>query len=253
MAQDGAGTGRLAGRRALVTGAASGIGRAIAMLFAAEGASIALLDVNVEAVLAAASAIGGHGIAVDVLNHEAVPLAVAQAAEALGGIDAVVNAAGIVGVTSLADTDYATWRRMIDINLTGPYLVCRAALPWLREANGSTIVNIGSAQAFRPVGASAAYAASKAGVVNFTKALAGELAPGIRANAVCPGIVDTPMVQGVRAAGGDAAGVPTLKDYPLGRMADAREIAEAVLFLTSMQSSYVTGAALAVDGGRTFH
>lgn len=248
----GAVGGRLAGRRAIITGAASGIGREIAKLFVADGAKVALLDVNA-AVTAVAEELGGFGVVVDLLDHEAVGPAIARAAAALGGIDAVVNAAGIAGVTSLADTDYATWRRMIDINMTGPFLVCQAALPFLHEAEGSTIVNIGSAQAFRPVGASAAYAASKAGVVNFTKALAGELAPGIRANAICPGIVDTPMVKSVKAAGGEATGVPTLKDYPLGRMAQPVEIAEAVLWLTSSQSSFVTGAALAVDGGRTFH
>jgi len=243
---------RLAGRRALVTGGASGIGRAIARLFAAEGAGIALLDAN-PGVVEEARTLNGHGYTVDVTDPEAVAAAVAEAADAMGGIDAVVNAAGIVSVSPLADLDILAWNRVIGVNMTGPYLVCRAALRWLREVEGSTIVNIASAQAFRPLGASAAYAASKAGVMNFTKALAGELAPAIRANVVCPGIVDTPMVAGARAQGGAAAGVPTTADYPLGRMAQPAEIARAVLFLTSAESSYVTGAALAVDGGRSFH
>ena len=107
--------------------------------------------------------------------------------------------------------------------------------------------------AHRPVGASTAYAASKAGVMNFTKALAGELAPAIRANVVSPGMVNTPMITGARTQGGAAAGVPTAADYPLKRMAEPEEIARAILFLTSSESSYVTGAALAVDGGRTLH
>ncbi|WP_432653748.1 SDR family NAD(P)-dependent oxidoreductase [Sphingosinicella terrae] len=236
-----------------MTGAASGIGRAIARLFAEEGAHVALLDRDASALGEAAAETGGHAVLVDLLDPAAVSQAVASAAEALGGVDAVVNSAGIVSVTSLAETDLDAWQRMLGVNLTAPYLVCRTALPWLRQAQGATIVNIGSAQALRPVGASAAYAASKAGVVTFTKALAGELAPAIRANAVCPGIVDTPMVQSVRRSGGGEAGVPTLKDYPLGRMAQPREIAEAVLWLSCDRSAFVTGIALAVDGGRTFH
>ena len=177
------GSGRLAGRRAIVTGGASGIGRAVARLFAEEGATVSLFDFN-PAVAEEANALGGYGFTLDVTDPEAVEQAVAGAAAAMGGIDAVVNAAGIVSVSPLEDLDPAHWARVIGVNLTGPYLVCRTALPWLKQAEGATIVNIASAQAHRPVGASTAYAASKAGVMNFTKALAGELAPAIRANVV---------------------------------------------------------------------
>jgi NAD(P)-dependent dehydrogenase (short-subunit alcohol dehydrogenase family) len=244
---------RLAGRRIVITGAGSGIGKAVAELFAAHGATLALLDLNIDAATPIAQRCGGIAVQVDVANEASVVAAIEMAAARLGGIDGVVNAAGVISVGSLEDTDLQSWRRQIDINLTGPYLVCRAALPWLRQASGATIVNIASAQAFRPVGASCAYAASKAGVLNFTKALAGELAPAIRANVVCPGIVDTPMVAQVSRDAGNPASTPTLKDYPLGRMAQPQEIANAILYLTSDESSYVTGAALAVDGGRTFH
>jgi NAD(P)-dependent dehydrogenase (short-subunit alcohol dehydrogenase family) len=244
---------RLAGRRIVITGAGSGIGKAVAELFAGHGAKLALLDLNIEAATPIAQRCGGIAVTVDVADEASVAAAIAAAAAALGGIDGVVNAAGVIGVGSLEQTDLKSWRRQIDVNMTGPYLICRAALPWLRQAVDATIVNIASAQAFRPVGASCAYAASKAGVLNFTKALAGELAPAIRANVVCPGIVDTPMVAQVSRDAGRPASTPTLKDYPLGRMAQAAEIASAILFLTSAESSYVTGAALAVDGGRTFH
>lgn len=244
---------RLSGRRILITGAGSGIGRAVAQLFAAHGARLALCDLNIEAVAGLARQAGGVALRVDVSDEAAVQQAVDEAAAALGGIDGVVNAAGVIALGSLAQTDLASWQRQIAINLTGPFLICRAALPWLRRRPGATIVNIASAQALRPAGAGCGYAASKAGVLNFTKAIAGELAPDIRANVVCPGIVDTPMVAQVNRDAGKPAATPSLKDYPLGRMAQAEEIANAILFLTCDESSYVTGAALAVDGGRTFH
>jgi NAD(P)-dependent dehydrogenase (short-subunit alcohol dehydrogenase family) len=244
---------RLAGRRILITGAGSGIGKAVATLFASHGARLALLDLNIDAAAALAQQCDGVALQVNVADEAAVQAAVRSAAEKLGGLDGVVNAAGIIALGSLGDTDLKTWQRQLDVNLTGPFLICRAALPWLQQAQGATIVNIASAQALRPAGASCGYAASKAGVLNFTKAIAGELAPAIRANVVCPGIVDTPMVAQVSAAAGKPAATPTLKDYPLARMAQPEEIANAILFLTSSESSYITGAALAVDGGRTFH
>jgi NAD(P)-dependent dehydrogenase (short-subunit alcohol dehydrogenase family) len=244
---------RLEGRRILITGAGSGIGRAVAELFADEGARLALLDLDIAAAEAVAARAHGIALRVDVSEEAGVQDAVRRAADALGGLDGVVNAAGVIAVGRIEDTDLASWRRQLDVNMTGPFLVCRAALPWLRVAAGATIVNISSAQAFRPVGASCAYAASKAGVLNFTRALAGELAPAIRANVVCPGIVDTPMVAAVSRAAGKPMNTPTAADYPLGRMAQPHEIAQAILFLTSSESSYVTGSALAVDGGRSFH
>jgi len=244
---------RLAGRRILVTGAGSGIGRAVAELFAREGARLALFDLQVDAARELAQRSGGVALQVDVADEAAVFDAVARAAGALGGLDGVVNAAGIIALGPLENIDLQSWRRQLDVNLTGPYLICRAALPWLRQSAHATIVNIASAQALRPVGASCAYAASKAGLLNFTKAIAGELAPAIRVNAVCPGIVDTPMVAAVSRSADNPAATPSLKDYPLGRMARPGEIASAILFLSCEESSYVTGAALAVDGGRTFH
>lgn len=244
---------RLEGRRILVTGAGSGIGHAVASLFADEGAALALLDLDVTRAHAVAERSGGIALVCDVTDESAVKVSIDRAAGALGGLDGIVIAAGVIAVGSLESLSLADWQRQLDVNMTGPFLVCRAALPWLRQTAGATIVTISSAQAFRPAGASCGYAASKAGVLNFTKALAAELAPAIRANVVCPGIVDTPMVARVSAAAGRGDKTPSVADYPLGRMADPMEIARAILFLTSEESSYVTGSALAVDGGRSFH
>jgi NAD(P)-dependent dehydrogenase (short-subunit alcohol dehydrogenase family) len=138
-----------------------------------------------------------------------------------------------------------TWRKVIEVNLTGTFLVTQAALPWLRQAKGSTVVNIASGAGVLPNAPGlAAYAASKGGVIALTKALAADLAPEIRVNCICPGMVDTPMADGFRANVGN---------YALKRIADPQEIAQALLFLTSSEASYITGATLAVDGGRTFH
>ena len=163
----------------------------------------------------------------------------------MGGIDGVVNAAGIVIRGAVLEVGVADWRRVIDVNLTGIYIVVRSCLPWLAKATGATIVNIASGQGLLPNRPEmTAYAASKGGVVNLTRALAAELAPAIRVNSVCPGMVDTPMT---------ADGPRDVTPYALKRIADPLEIAHAILFLTSSESSFVTGAALAIDGGRTFH
>ena len=146
---------------------------------------------------------------------------------------------------SVLEVDIAQWRHVLDVNLTGAYIVVRSCLPWLQQAAGATIVNVGSGQSLLPnAPRRTAYAASKGGVLNLTRALAAELAPTIRANTVCPGLVDTPMANGMHA---------NARNYALKRLAQPDEIARAILFLTSTDSSYVTGAALAVDGGRSFH
>lgn len=240
-------------RRIIVTGAGSGIGHAIARRLANEGARLALFDLNTAALNHLCDAFPAKAFTLDVSNEQAVFDTVAAAAAFLGGIDGVVNAAGIIELGALADTSLASWQRQMDINLTGPFLICRAALPWLQQAGKATIVNIASAQALKPAGASAGYAASKAGLLTFSKAIAAELAPNIRVNTVCPGIVDTPMVQRVNADAGRPDTTPGLQDYALGRMAQPEEIAAAVCFLSSDESSFVTGIAMAVDGGRSYH
>ncbi len=246
--------GDLAGRRILITGAASGMGRATALLFAAEGARVALLDRDREGLDAVAGLCSGIALQADLTDEDAVETAVNEANRALGGLDGVVNAAGIMPTEDLAATSIALWRNVMDINLAGMFLVCRAALPRLREQGRGTIVNFASAAGLAPRGTAAiAYVASKGGVIAFTRTLAIECAPHIRANSVCPGTVDTPMTKDYLRDEQGAVRPEVLSAYALGRYAHPDEIARVVLFLTSEKSSFVTGAAIAVDGGRSFH
>jgi NAD(P)-dependent dehydrogenase (short-subunit alcohol dehydrogenase family) len=238
-------TGRLSGRRIVITGAASGIGLSTTKLFAREGATVLMLDQDGRRLAAAAAETGGLAAEVDITDEEAVAAAIARGADALGGLDGLVNTAGIMTRGPVAEVPAAAWRHLLEVNLTGTYIVVRCCLPWLRKEAGATIVNIGSAQGLLPNAPDfTAYAASKGGVINLSRALAAELAPDIRVNCICPGMVDTPMADGYRANVGN---------YALKRLADPLEIARAILFLTSSESSYVTGATLAADGGRSFH
>mgnify|MGYP003669812049 CR=1 FL=1 len=251
-----AGSRTLAGRRALITGAASGIGCATAEMFVAEGATVAMLDRDEAALASQAGRIGGFAAVADVTDEVAVNAAVAAAADHLGGLDTVVNAAGVSLLQPFAATTPEIWQQTMAVNLGGPYLVCRAALPWLTAAGGGSIVNIASGAGLRPIPDSAAYAASKAGLIMFGKALAVELAPaGIRVNTVCPGIVDTPMMRSALDPSLDEAEARrrVVDRYLIRRMAAPREIALAVRYLSSAEAAYVTGTTLPVDGGRTLH
>jgi NAD(P)-dependent dehydrogenase (short-subunit alcohol dehydrogenase family) len=236
---------RLRSRRIVVTGAASGIGRCTASLFAAEGAALALLDSNPDRLGETARMSNAQAFAADVTDEAAVGRAIERASDAMGGIDGLVSAAGVMMRGGVLEIGLQEWRRVIDVNLTGSFIVVRACLPFMRQAPAASIVTLGSAQGLLPnVPNRTAYAASKGGLVNLTRALAAELAPKIRVNCVCPGLVDTPMADGVRG---------NVCNYALGRIAEPMEIANAILFLTSYESSYVTGATLAADGGRSFH
>ena len=245
---------RMQNRRVLITGGASGIGRATAALLRQAGAAVAVMDRDAAAAAAVAAEYGGIAITADVSDEGSVQSGVDAAASQLGGLDGLVNAAGIFDPALMMETDLALWQRTFAVNMTGVFLVCRAAVPHLQRAGKATIVNIASGVGLQPTGAGgAAYAASKAGVIGLTRSIASELAPDIRVNAVCPGAVETPMTAGFLR---NAAGVvdPAISNrYALRRPADPSEIAAAILFLSSHESSFVTGVSLAVDGGRTFH
>jgi NAD(P)-dependent dehydrogenase (short-subunit alcohol dehydrogenase family) len=244
-------TGRMAGRRAIVTGGASGIGLATARRLRAEGAGVALLDRRADA-LALAGVADVLRVVCDVRSPDEVAGAVAQAASALGGpADVLVNAAGIYRIAPLLDIPCDEWDDVLAVNLRGSFLAARAVARALIEAGQpGAIVSIAStaalvADAGEP---SAHYNASKAGVLALTRQMAVEWARhGIRANAVCPGVIDTPML---RAMDDPAAGAAYLESrVPQQRLGTPDEVAAVIVFLASDDAAYLTGAAVAVDGG----
>ena len=250
------GSRRLADRTAVVTGAGSGIGRAIALRLAEEGAFVACADVDRKAAEATAAMLPRAGMAVvmDVTDEAAVAQAIGAVVGARGRLDILVNNAGIAGPQEPAgSTPLDGWRRTIEVNLTGPFLCSRAALPHLQASRGA-IVNIASALALVGWPNESAYGPGKAGLVQFTKAMALDYARSIRVNCVCPGAVRTPMIEALLPPGVDKEA--TLREYakihPLhGRLAHPREIADAVVFLASDDASLMTGAVLTVDAGFT--
>ena len=249
---------RLNGRKVLITGGASGIGLATARRFVDEGARVALLDRDPTGLEHAIQALGEAAVAVhaDVTDEANVHAAVGEAAQALQGLDGLVNSAGVSFWRSFADLTFEEWRRTLSINLDGVFLVCKAALPALKAAGKATIVNIASGAGLQPRANFSHYCASKGGLVLFTKAIAMDLArDNIRVNAVCPGIVMTPLVERNLALTGEreAAYQRYVSRNLMQRFGTAEEIADAVLWLSSSESAFVTGSALSVDGGSVFH
>jgi NAD(P)-dependent dehydrogenase (short-subunit alcohol dehydrogenase family) len=242
----------LLGRVALVTGASSGIGAAAARALAAAGAKVALLARRRDPLEALAAELGEDAalpLVVDVADSGQVDEAVAATLARFGRLDAVVNCAGISITSALADTDDEIWGAQIDANLSGSFFVARAAAPHLGE--GGSIVNVGSELSHIGMERFVAYCASKAGVIGLTKALAVELAPAIRVNAVCPGPVDTPMLAAeFENFGAEAALAETLDRVPLRRLGKAEEVAAAILYMTA-DAPGATGTVLALDGGTT--
>jgi NAD(P)-dependent dehydrogenase (short-subunit alcohol dehydrogenase family) len=236
---------------ALVTGAARGIGLAVARRFLAEGWRVALLDIEDELLREAVAGLAspGHTLALccDVSDAKAVDAAMQALSARFGRLDALVNNAGVAVFAPLLETSDQDWDRVLAVNLTGPFLCTKAAAPLMREHGGGAIVNITSISAVRASTLRSAYGTSKAGLAHLTKQLAVELASlGIRVNGVAPGPVDTAMAKAVHT--------PEIRaDYhdaiPLNRYGLEEELAEAVFFLCSDRSSYITGQILAVDGG----
>lgn len=244
---------RLKGKYSLITGGASGIGRATALAFAREGAKVAVADINYAgAAEVAAEIVKGGGeafpIRVDVSNGEAVRAMVTAVVDRFGRLDCAFNNAGVLGdhgPTAVCSED--NWHRVLAVNLTGVFLCMKYEIPVMLKQGGGVIVNTSSAAGLIGWGYRPAYAASKHGVTGLTLSAALEYAAaGIRINAVCPGVIATPMA----AAASDAeAEARRSALHPMGRLGRAEEVAAAVVWLCSDEASFVTGHALAVDGG----
>jgi NAD(P)-dependent dehydrogenase (short-subunit alcohol dehydrogenase family) len=254
-------TGQLAGKVALITGAGSGIGRAAALRFAAEGCAVAVVDLvaaaaeqTVEKVIAD----GGRAIGcpADVTVDAEVRAAVQRTVETFGGLDVLYNNAGVNSCGSVADATEEDWERCFGVNVKGTFLCSRAAVAHLAASRSAAIVNQASVAALVGIPNFAAYCAAKGAVVALTRSMAIDLAPlGIRVNVICPGTVFTPLMEPLLRARGNGdmqAGLArTVTKYPIGRLGTPEEIASVALFLASDAASFLTGSILTADGGMT--
>ncbi len=254
-------TGQLEGKVALITGAGSGIGRAAAQRFAAEGCAVAVIDMAAPAAEETAGKIvadGGRAIAcpANVTVDTEVRAAVARTVETFGSLDVLYNNAGVNSSGSVADATEEDWDRCFAVNVKGTFLCSRAAVAHLAASGSGAIVNQASVAALVGVPNFAAYCAAKGAVVALTRSMAIDLARrGIRVNAICPGTVFTPLMEPMLRARGDGnmeVGLArTVVKYPIGRLGTPEEIASAALFLASAGASFLTGSILAADGGMT--
>jgi NAD(P)-dependent dehydrogenase (short-subunit alcohol dehydrogenase family) len=248
---------RLKGQTALITGGGTGIGRAIALAFAREGANVAVAGrraEKLESVVREIEQAGRQGLAVacDVTKAADAEEAVRGTAARFGGLDVLVNSAGVLHVSTVENIPEEEWDRLMSINVKGPFLMSRAALPEFRKAGGGAIVNIGSVLGLVAIKNRAAYCTSKGGVTMLTKAMALDHAhEGIRVNCICPSIVETELVKELfdASAEGRAARRERVAGIPLGRMGRPEDVAEMAVYLASKESSWVTGVAIPLDGG----
>ncbi len=244
------------GKVAIVTGAASGIGRATAELFAAEGADVLAVDIDPrgESVAKGVEAAGGNlaFVEADMTRASECEAVVTAALEIYGDLDVLVNCAGIIRRATVLETSETDWDRVMDVNVKAVYLLSREAVPAIIRRGGGAIVNIASGWGLAAGARAVAYCASKGAVVQLTKAMAiDHAADGIRVNCVCPGDVDTPMLarEASELNADTEAFYRDAADRPLGRVGSPTEIARAVLFLAGDNARYVTGTSLVIDGG----
>ena len=248
---------RLSGKVALITGGGTGIGRAIALAFAREGASVALAGRRLEKlreVLSEVEKDGGSGIAIecDVTRGKEVERAVRETTKKFGRLNVLVNCAGALHVSTVEGISEKEWDRVMTVNVKGPFLMSRAVLPEFRKAGGGAIVNIGSVLGLVAMKDRAAYCASKGGVTMLTKAMAIDHAhENVRVNCICPSIVETELVKGLfdKSEQGQALRKARIASIPLGRIGRPVDVAEMAVFLASEESSWLTGAAIPLDGG----
>src|SRR4051794_24609148 len=244
--------GLLQGRRAVITGGASGIGRATCQRFAGEGARVAVVDIDGAAAAKVASEIDGLSFEVDVRDTAALAAAVDAAAAGVGGLDAVFNNAGVGRISRLHEYDPAEFQRVVDVNLVGVWNGIRACVPHMLAGGGGAIVNTSSISGVRPSPGEGPYAAAKAAIAALTQSAALEYAPrGIRVNAVAPGAIRSAMTTPLLGLG-EWERIWTDRT-PLGRVGDPEDIAAVVVFLCSALARYITGQVLVVDGGMILH
>jgi len=248
---------RLDGKVALVTGGARGIGRAICEALAAAGAKVAVSDLRLDDAKAAADAIGGMAVEMDVTDFDAIAQGVQQVEKAWGGIDILVNNAGIFNMASLDRIAVEDYRRQYDVNVGGTIFACQAVVPGMKKRGGGAIINFSSQAGRRGEANVTLYCSTKAAVISITQSLAMELAgDNIRVNAIAPGVIDTPMWDVVDAQFAEYENKPKGQKkrevgeaVPLGRMGDPGDVADPVVFLASDQARYITAQTLNVDGG----
>jgi NAD(P)-dependent dehydrogenase (short-subunit alcohol dehydrogenase family) len=250
---------RLDGKTAIVTGSASGIGEAIACLFAEEGASVAVADLSTEAAQRVAEGISSHGgralgVSVDVTSETSVAAMVEVVTSELGAATILCNCAAIIEFGAVEEVELASWRRVLAVNLDGMFLCCRAVIPGMRAAGGGAIVNMCSVNSQHAQPGFAAYNASKGGVLGLTRQMSLDYGPEIRVNCVSPGVTDTPAVRNAIASSPDPQTMEEMlvsSNHIARRLARPREIAFAALFLASEEASFCYGTDLMVAGGQT--